>query len=424
MNRTKIHRLLVMALLSSAFALITTGCSTTTSASAETTAGIPVKVIQAGNTTNDANLSGKIVVDQQAKVVSKVTGKVAVVNVKEGSLVKKGDLLVQLETDDFENKSIQAQAALAAVQAQLADAQAGSRPEEINQLNSAIDVVRATLEQSKAVMANTQANYDRTKALFDANFISLKEMEAADTQLLTAKAAYEQAQAGLAGAQAKLNLAKAGARPDTLMALQAAVNGSQASLNLAQNALKDASILSPLDGCVTEKVINPGEMASPGVPMLNIVNMQEVILQVSVPQNNVSQVKQGASVGVIVDGVDRRFKGVIDFISPVSDSTNNTFPVKVKIDNSSGLLRAGMIAKISLDSIDSKIVELPKSSVVEKDDKQYVYKIDGEVANLIQVEVQEKNKDWVHITTGVAVNDQIIINPSSQLTDGGKVRVN
>lgn len=422
MNITKVKRLLASTVLAT-FALMATGCSTTSDTNSGATTGVSVKVIKVGNNINDANLSGKIIVQQQAKVVSKLAGKVATVNVKEGSLVKKGELLVQLETDDLAKKAIQAQAAMAAAQAQLADAQAGSRPQEINQLYSAIDAAKAAVEQSRATVNSAQANYNRTKLLFDASAVSQKDLEAAATQLQTTKAAYEQAQAGLASAQAKLSLGQSGARPGTLQALQAGVNGSQASLNLAQSALKDASIYSPLDGIVTEKLINSGEMAAAGVPMLTIVNMQEVLLNVSVPQDKISQVKQGVTVDVLLDGMDQKFKGVVDFVSPVSDATNNTFPVKVKIDNTSGLLRAGMIAKISLDAINSKI-EIPKSSVVEKGQKHYVYKVVGDTAHLIKVEIQEKDKDWVYVKTGITTNDQIIINPGSQLTDGAKVQVN
>jgi HlyD family secretion protein len=423
MKRANVNRLLAVTLISSTFALMAAGCSTT-NASSQAATGVQVKVIKLGNATNDSNLSGKIVVDEQVKVVSKVAGKVSAVNVKEGSVVKKGDLLVQLETDDFAKKANQAQAAVAAAQAQLADAQAGSRPEEIDQLNSAIDAAKATIDQTKAALDNAQINYDRTKSLFDAGASPQKDLDAASTQLQTAKAAYEQGQAALAGAQSKLNLAKAGARPDTLRALQAGLNGSQASLSLAQSTLQDAAIYSPMDGVVTEKLINLGEMASPGVPMLTVVNMNEVMLQVSVPQEKISQVKQGASIDVLVDGMDQKFKGAINFVSPVSDATNNTFPVKVKIDNTSGLLRAGMIAKISLDSMSQKGIEVPKSSIIEKDKKNYVYKLDGDVVHFIQVETQEKDKDWVYVKNGLSTKDQIVINPSSQLTDGAKVQVN
>jgi HlyD family secretion protein len=421
MTRTNINRLVAITLLSSTFALMATGCATTTASSPAAT---PVKVVKLGSATNDSNLSGKIMIDNQVKVVSKVAGKVAAVNAKEGTVVKKGDLLVQLETTDFAQKANQAQAALAASQAQLADSQAGSRPQEIDQLNSAIEASKATIAQTKATVDNAQINYDRTKALFDAGAAPQKDVDAATTQLQTAKAAYDQAQAGLSSAQAKLDLAKAGPRPDTVRALQAAVQGAQASLSLAQSAIQDASIYSPMDGVVTEKIINPGEMASPGVPLLTVVNMNQVMLQVSVPQDKISQVKQGASVDVLVEGMDQKFKGVINFVSPVSDSTNNTFPVKVKIDNTSGVLKAGMIAKISLDSINSKGIEVPKSSVIEKDKKSYVYKLDGDVVHFIQVETEPKDKDWVYVKNGITTKDQIVINPTSGLSDGAKVQVN
>lgn len=372
MSKGMINRLLAITLLFSALALTVTGCAAKTASSGSPVpAAIPVKVMKVGSTTNDANLSGKIIVDQQAKVFSKLAGKVNAVNVKEGDLVKKGDLLVQLDTFDSGNKVIQTQ--------------------------SSLETLKQTIVQTKVAFDYAQTNYERTKALAEAGVVPQSDLDAVDTKLKTAEAAYEQANAGLPGAEA--------------------------SLDLAQSAVQDASIYSPLDGTVTEKLINPGEMASPGVSMLTIVNMQEVLLQVSVPQDKVFQVKPGTPVEVFVDGIDQKFNGTIDLISPVSDSTNNTFPVKIRIDNSSGLLRVGMIARISLDSMNEKITELPKSSVVEQDQKYYVYKVDKDVVHLVQVEVKEKNPNWDYVISGVATNDEIVINPGSQLTDGVKVQI-
>ncbi|AET68005.1 RND family efflux transporter, MFP subunit [Desulfosporosinus orientis DSM 765] len=373
MSKGMINRLLAITLLSSTLALTVTGCAAKTASPGNPApSAIPVKVMKVGSTTNDANLSGKIIVDQQAKVFSKVAGKVDAVNVKEGSLVKKGDLLIQLDSFDNANKVIQTQ--------------------------SSLETLKQTVVQTKIAVDYAQTNYERNKALAEAGALPQSDLDAIHTQLKTAEAAYEQANAGLPGAQA--------------------------SLDLAQSAVQDASIYSPLDGIITEKLINPGEMASPGVSMLTVVNMQEVLLQVSVPQDKVFQVKPGTPVEVFVDGIDQKFKGTIDFISPVSDSTNNTFPVKVRIDNSSGLLRVGMIARISLDSMNGKISELPKSSIVEQDQKYYVYKIDKDVARLVQVEVKEKNSNWDYVINGVANDDEIVINPGSQLTDGVKVQIN
>lgn len=373
MSKGMINRLLAITLLSSTLTLVVTGCAVkTTSSGTPAPTAIPVKVMKVGSTTNDANLSGKIIVDQQAKVFSKVAGKVTEVNVKEGDLVNKGDLLVQLDAFDSGNKVIQTQ--------------------------SSLDTLKQTIVQTKIALDYAQTNYDRTKALAEAGVVPQSDLDAVNTKLKTAEAAYEQAKAGLPGAEA--------------------------SLALAQSAVQDASIYSPLSGTVTEKLINPGEMASPGVSMLTIVNMQEVLLQVSVPQDKIFQVKPGTPVEVFIDGIDQKFNGTIDFISPVSDSTNNTFPVKVRIDNTSAVLRVGMIARISLDSMNGKISELPKSSIVEQDQKYYVYKVDKDVARLVQVELKEKDSNWNYVINGVANNDEIVINPGSQLTDGVKVQIN
>ncbi|HJV46492.1 MAG TPA: efflux RND transporter periplasmic adaptor subunit [Bacillota bacterium] len=423
MKSSHLYKLLAVTVLTSSFAFMETGCNSAAPASGQELSGISVKVIKLGSSTTDANLSGKIVVDQQVKVVSKISGKIASVNAKEGTVVKKGDVIVQLETGDFEQKISQAQAAVAIAQAQLADAKAGARQPDIDQANSGISTAKAAIGQAKAALDNAQTNYDRTKALFDAGAAPQSSLDSTTTDLESKKAAYSQAEAGLSSSQAKLDLLLAGPRPDAVKALEAAVSNAQAALDIQQSSLKDATIVAPLDGIVTEKSMNPGEMAAPGVPLLTVVNMNNVFLQVSVSQNQITQVKQGDDIDVYVDGVEKPFKGVIDYVSPLSDATNNTFPVKIKIDNTSGALRAGMIAKVALDS-SQKGIEVPKSALVQKDNKNYVYKLDGNIVHLVEVNPQEKDKDWVFVKNGLIAKDQVVINPSSQLTDGAKVLAN
>lgn len=435
MNKKGFHTLITFLILSS-LALLVSGCSAKSASGQE---GVPsVKVIKVGLAPDSGLMaSGKVTPDQEVQVVSKVPGKVAAVNVTEGTNVKKGDELVKLEADDYILQVKQAEAGIAGSQAKLADAKAGARAQEIEALAGAVQQAAASLEQTKAGIEQAKAAYDlaqksyeRVKRLFESSAISQAELDKASLERERARTGYEQAQAQeaamkgqLAAAQAKLDLAKSGVTANTIKALQADVNRVQTGLDLAKNALANTSVKAPIDGIVVARNVEPGEMAQPGVPLLTIVKMDQVQVQVSVPQEQINQVKKGTRVDVKVNGLPNKvFQGVIDFVSPVSDSNNTTFPVKVKVKNEEGLLRAGMVAQVYLNGNQTSRIEIPKTALVEKNNKTYVYKWEAGAVRLVEVSTEEKNQDWVYLLGGLKENEQIVINPNDKLADGVQVR--
>ena len=89
---------------------------------------------------------------------------------------------------------------------------------------------------------------------------------------------------------------------------------------------------------------------------------------------------------------DQTFAGTVVFVSPVSNPNSNTFPVKVKVDNKDGLLFAGMVAEVSLDSAQDGRLELPKSAVVQKDGKEFVFTVNNGTARLVNHHGTEERK--------------------------------
>lgn len=310
-----------------AVSLIAAGCSEPSSAGPSESAPV-VKVWKADMAGTSAISNGKIAAADEIQVVSKLSGKVAQVNVKEGSVVKKGDILVTLEATDYLEQMKQAEAAIASAQARLHDTQAGARTQELQRLASGVEQAKATLQ-----VAENTAN--RMKALFDSGAISQAEYEKTTLDLEKARTALDQA-------QAQYDLAKEGPTSNTIAALQAEVSRLQSSLELAKNTYQNTMIQSPISGIVAKKNIDPGEMAQPGAPLLVLVNMDRVKVEASVPQEQINQIKVGAPVDVKVNSLGGKvLKGTVEFVSPISDANSSSFPIKVTVDNKDGELRAG-----------------------------------------------------------------------------------
>lgn len=408
-----IHALKIVTVLSTV-ALLVAGCSDVDSTEGQVNNVPTVKVWKVGEAAQTGLIaSGKVVADEEIQVVSKLPGKVAQVHVKEGSVVKKGDALVELESTDYVQQMKQAESSIVSARARMADVQAGTRSQELQRLASGV-------EQAKAGLQVARNTYNRMQVLYQSGAISQAEFEKASLELEKARTGYEQG-------KAQLDLAKAGPTSNSVAALQADVDRLQTSLEMAKTAYQNTKIQAPIAGLVARRSIDSGEMAQSGVPLLMLVKMDEVKIEASVPQEQINQIKVGSTVQVRVSGLgDKSYTGVIDFVSPISDSNTSTFPVKVKVKNSDATLRAGMLAEVYLEEGNNPTNQwkLPASAVVQKENKNYVYKVTDDVVHQVEVTLDKTSHDWVVVTNGIADRDQIVLNPSDKLEEGSKVRVN
>jgi HlyD family secretion protein len=438
------HLKLIVALsLLAVPAVSLSGCGSAPAMQASAAAAPSVKVITLGGT-GAPGASGKIAPSQTIRIYAKNPGRVAAVNVEEGSKVKKGDVLIKLETDDLEQQVNSAQAALDQAQAALKDAQNGTRPQDLQaaeagvaQAKAGLDNANAAVEAAKSAFDLAAKTYNQVKNHYDEGTAGKSELDNASANYDKAKAGYEQAVAGqntakaaLAAAEAKLELARAGATAETIAGLKARVDQAQASLQLAKNALEAATIKAPADGIIVKKLIEPGEMAftmmPSGTELLVMVNMDTVEVDVSVPEDMVAQVKEGANVKVTLPSIpDKTFDGTVSFVSPVSDQNNNTFPVKVIVKNPDGALRAGAVASVAFGGDQQGRLELPKSALVKTDGGSAVFKVEGDTVHKVAVQTEDKNQDWVYVKdgSGLKANDKIVLSPDAKLADGTKVHV-
>ncbi|TXK76379.1 efflux RND transporter periplasmic adaptor subunit [Paenibacillus sp. N3.4] len=366
-------------------------------------------------------------------------GKITAVQVEEGARVKKGDMLVQLDTEDLNQQVDQAQAGLTASQAKLADTEAGTRSQDLQAASAMVEQAKAAVNQAQAGVSSAKATYDlvskgynHAKNFYDQGDVTKDDLDKITLDYEKAKAGYDAAvsqqsgaNAQLSAAVAKLSLAKEGATANTLEQLKADVSAKQASLNLAQNAVKNAGVIAPIDGVIVKKSVNVGEMAQAGAPLLTVVSMDQVKVEVSVPEGMVNAIKQGAKGTVTVPSIPgKTFEGTITFVSPVSDTNNNTFPVKLTVSNPDGALHAGAVASVAFGGSSSESrLEIPKAAIVQKDGKATVYKLSGDTVHPVDIQTDEKNQDWVYLKGDAALkpNDKVVLNPGDKLTDGAKV---
>ncbi|MBC8015291.1 MAG: HlyD family efflux transporter periplasmic adaptor subunit [Sporomusaceae bacterium] len=277
-------------------------------------------------------------------ITPKVSGYIGELLIKEGDPVIRGQLVARIIRTDLEVQKLRDEAALVKAEAQLVDLQKGSRAQELSE-------AQANIASGQAVYDKAKKDYERQQDLFQQGAVSAQQLDAA-------RSTYEVAVNSLAAYQARASLIAEGNRPEVITAQQAEVERSQAIVQLAETALGDTVVRSPLDGVVFTKNFEQGEYVNAGAAIATIGNWRDCWVKVYISSVDIGLIKIGQDVTVKVDSFsDREFNGQIKEISQQAEFTprqsitkqeraNMVFAVKVKIDNSAGVLKPGMPADV------------------------------------------------------------------------------
>lgn len=282
----------------------------------------------------------------QVDVSAKITARIVERTVKEGQPVERGQLLVRLADDDLVAEARRTEAAVRTAEAQLTDLEAGARREELEQ-------ARAALRNASAVREWSERELARAQALFAKNLIAFQEVD-------RTRNAYDVAVANETSARQKLALLEAGPRPGQVTAARAQLAEARAAEALARARLTDTRLVSPLTGLVLRKNMEVGETATPGTPILTLMDPNDLWLRAYVSETDVARVRLGQPATVTVDGFPGRvFAGAIIEIASEAEFTPKNvqtkkervslvYRVKIALRNADGVLKPGMPADAQL----------------------------------------------------------------------------
>lgn len=297
--------------------------------------------------------SGELKVSGTIEVTStelsfKIPGRLAKRLVDEGEMVKAGQVIAYLEDDELKNELGVRSADHRALQAGLADLQAGSRREEIAQ-------GEAALARTKAETQRLASDAVRAEELFRREVIPLKDLEAA-------RAARDSSAATLREAEQRLKLLRSGPRPDAVREKSARVEAAEAALDQAKTRLSQSVLTAGHPGVVLAKHAEPGEMLAAGAPIVTVGKMDEVWLRAYIPENELGRVKLGQTAEVTIDGRrDKVFTGRVSFLSSQAEFTPKNvqtekervklvYRIKITLANPQMELKPGMPADAAIQT--------------------------------------------------------------------------
>lgn len=193
-----------------------------------------------------------------------------------------------------------------------------------------------------------------------------------------------------------------------------------------KNMLENTALLSPINGVVTARNYDSGDMYAGGTPVLTVEQIMPVKLMINVSETYFTKVKKGQSVKIKVDVYENEaFEGTINLVYPTINPTTRTFPVEVRVANRDMKVRPGMFARVELNFGTLNHVVVPDLSVEKQagsgERYVFVYK-DGKVYRKV-IELGRRMGDEYELISGVENNSQVVIAGQSRLLDGVEVEV-
>jgi len=247
----------------------------------------------------------------------------------------------------------------------------------------------------------------------------------------SARISQDQAAGSLALAEEALETHREGMEQNQRMAefgvqsAQAQLESTRTQLSIMQGNLDRATITSPISGVVSARNVEVGQMVSQAMMPFTIVQIDPVIVQVSVSEALINLVYVGQEVDVAVQalGSEQNLTGTVTIVSPIANQAS-TFPVRIELDNPDGLIRPGMFSQVTFVQAQSHGNFVVARNVVMSDEYgQFVYVVEGDKAVRRAVTTGLESGNLIEITSGITERDQIVVVGQEFLHEGILVNV-
>ena len=307
--------------------------------------------------TDDAQVDGHLV-----PVSCKVNGSVEKVLVEDNQAVKAGDVLVQLDPRDLQARVDQARAALAQAEAQVVSSHADTdraRSSYDQARSSDLQVAEANLEASRSTLATAKADLERTRPLAERQEISAQNFDAYKNRYEVADSQYKVAERRLASVRQESDIRRAGlgAQEARTVQAKAGILAAKANLEALELQLSYTRITAPVDGVVTRKSVELGQIIQPGQGLLTLVPLHQTWITANFKETQLRKVRAGMEAEVTVDMNGIVLHGTVDSIAASTGSRLSLLPPENAVGNFVKVVQR-IPVKIKLDPRDAANVTL------------------------------------------------------------------
>jgi membrane fusion protein, multidrug efflux system len=353
-------------------------------AAAERVSGVRVEAVRLESIPDEIEASGTVASAATAQVAARMMGTVTSVQVREGDAVKVGQVLVTLDQRELAERRSAAKAAV--------DEATHAKEEGARGV--------ATAQAQADVMSKT---YERYEMLRDKKSVSPQEFD----EVL---AKHRAAQEGLAAAQAR----------------QRQVNSmgerAQAELRAMETVAGYARVTAPFNGVVVRRMVEPGGMAAPGVPLVEMEDASHYRIEVTFDPSDSAAVRRGTRARVELDALPgKSFTGIVVEMEAGADAASHTMRARIVLPKDSAI-RSGLFGRAWFARGEKKAVTLPSAAVVHRGQLHGVYAVDAEgIARLRMVTLGRSIGERYEILSGIGEGERAVMNATNRELDGKKV---
>lgn len=357
---------------------------------------VTVAVAKSGKDLSTMVWQGTVEALSSVDVMPNSNGKILEIPVKQGDHINAGDVLFQVDNQDARLQLEQAKAGYQAAEAAFKNA------EKASQQNTSV-------RPAEIAFNTARDNFSRMEALYSGGAISQAEYEGAKAQMDSASVQLQAARNGQTG---------------SYEVTKAQMDSARAALDIVQKKYDDCTVTSPLSGMITNVYVEVGQMVSPQVKAMAVIDDSGKKVKIQVADMDIDQLKTGMPMNVSLQSLGESCQGTISEISAVSNASTGMFTVTVQLEEASKVSYIGMTADLRVsDNKENTSVYIPAKCIQSDDSGSFVYKVSsGTVVKTAVTEGKKKNA-YYEVSQGLSEGDEVVMQSSSPLEDGEKVHV-
>jgi len=392
--------------------------------------------------------NGYVVASRRAALSSDVPGRIVELNVREGSVVKRGDVVARLFADDFRAAFERAEASAAAAEVEVARARANESvaAAQVGESERALARAEALRDEGRGQLTFAEEELVRMRSLAATGIEGARARQLAERDRDTARARLDSLEAGVDAARAAVKTAeqRAAVAAVDVQSREAQRAAAGAARDEAKATLDKTDVRAPFDGVVVLKDAEVGEVVSPNAQggsnargaVCTMVDFESLEVQANVPENALKSVAIGAPADVFLDAFpDDRYAGTVDRIWPTADRQKATVEVRVKFAQLDARLRPEMGVRVVFRSAEEQTAPaaqgserasrllVPQETLVRIDGVTGAFVVERDQVRFTAVTTGSRRGGRVAVDAGLTARQRVVLSPPPQLRDGDRVRL-
>ncbi len=362
--------------------------------------GIKTEIVKSSLRDDFYEAVGTVRARKASLLSSKTVGHITAVHVREGDVVKAGQVLVEVDDREAASQLVRARAGLQEARQALTEAE---------EMIRASEAARAAAEAEKNLAASTFRRYE---ILRDRRSVSPQEFEEVQAKYQARTAEADRAQQIVNSTKAKREQALA------------RIEEAKAAISLARVSVGYGRLAAPFSGVITAKQAEIGVLASPDMPLLTVEDNRNFRLEALVDESRLGTVRRGQKVSVAIDALgSKEVNGTVAEISPAADPASRTAVVKVDLPGGETGMRSGLFGKARFPLEKKSVLMIARAALLQRGQITGVFVVDSRnVAHMNLVKTGRETADGVEILSGLREGDRIVVGGVERVSDGNVVQ--